>query len=206
MQSGQEQGGPALRMNRLPSRMRWFVFAAAVVAMDVRAVIETAETRFHFMALPNNYRGGVTTCYYFDFDVSYVESRRTSVAEIARSTVRPMTLAGLWIVWSPVVAGLVLTLLSIVVARSRTGRWLIADAWPTPMTTRGLMILVALVGIEIGLVVSTIRSRGRDPVSADWTPILFDLGILHAVAFTPAGIAVLHRRMKAVGSGPTLGR
>ncbi len=120
-----------------------------------------------------------------------VHNRLTGVT--TTTIVRPATVWGLCPVWWPAVASGFLTLLALVIALTRTGRWFIA-AIPIPrMTTRRWLILVAILGTETGLIFDTLRSSGVDPLYARWTPILIGLALLHAVAFMPVGVVLLFR-------------
>jgi len=102
---------------------------------------------------------------------------------------------GLVGVWLPFVTCLGFSLLVIWFARTDPGRRLMQAVRLPRMTTRGWMILVAVLGAEGGLVVVTLRYSGIDPSRTDWWPILLQLAVLHAVAFLPAGIVSLHRAL-----------
>jgi hypothetical protein len=72
---------------------------------------------------------------------------------------RPPTATGLCDVWWPSVAGGIITLLVLALAATRNGRRLIAE-FPLPrMTTRRLMIVVAVTAFEAVLIINVAKSN-----------------------------------------------
>lgn len=187
-----------MRPCRLETTGRWLIVAASIIGVDAAAVhwVVTAKS-----GITGGIGGGPLTAhwtYYDRYDGSMVVIVRNNVTRrtTGPTVVRPPTTAGLCRVWWPAVAAGLLTLLALAIASARRGRRFIA-AFPLPqMSTRRWMMTVAVIGTEVGLVITTLRYSDIDPLRTRWTPILSSLVGLHAVAFLPAGIAALHRLVR----------
>jgi hypothetical protein len=170
------------------------ILAALILATDLAAVRWVVKARSYLDA---GVGGGPMTAirsYHAKYDgskVLLVSNRLTGVT--ITTVVRPPTRLGLCRVWWPAVASGLLTLLTLVIPLTRTGRWFV-QAIPIPrMTTRRWLIAIAVMGTEGGLIIGTLRDTGVDPLYARWTPILLWLIVLHTLAFMPVGIALLYR-------------
>jgi hypothetical protein len=98
----------------------------------------------------------------------------------------PPTAKGLCYVWWPSVAGGTITLVVLALAATRNGRRLVAE-FPVPrMTTRRLMIAVAVIGIEAVLIINVTGKLGGDPRSSGWPPIVFCLAVPPTLVFLSA--------------------
>ncbi len=187
-----------MRLPRPLALFRWLAFAAVIIALDVQFaqwVIANRSTKvFDARSITASYRN----IYYGMLDGSrhHLVFDGMTFNIISLTMTHPPTKLGLWRVWWPAVAGGFLTLMAIAFARTRTGRWIISEIPLPRMTTRGSLIAVAILGTEGGLIVGTMRDSGIDPLRESWVPILVGLVILHAVAFMPAGIALLFRFLK----------
>ena len=184
-----------------PSRVRvtagWLGFSALIVGMDLAAVNAVVKARSFMSAGVGGGPSTRHTSYHEKYDGSAIQIVRNSPAGTTTVTVmRPATTAGLCRVWWPAVVAALLTLLAVALARTDAGRRFIAESPLPHMTTRRWMIVTAVLGIEGGLVISRLKDTGVDPRHAQWTPILIGLAILHALAFAPAGLALLHHRLR----------
>jgi hypothetical protein len=184
-----------MQQSQLRFIVRWLIFAAMVIGTDVAAIYWVVNAR---SAIRSGIGGGpytAHTTWYEMYDGSAVVVVRNYVTGKTTGTAvrRPATTAGLCRVWWPAVASGFLTLLALAIALTRTGRWFIAELPLPQMTTRRWMIAVAVLGIEGGLVITTMRNSGVDPLRTQWAPILINLFGLHALAFLPPGVALLYR-------------
>jgi hypothetical protein len=186
-----------MMMTRLGFAVRWMMFAAAIIGTDLAAVNRVVKARSYLAAGAGSGPMTALRSHHTKYDGSEVLVVRNHLTGVTITTVtRPATGLGLCRVWWPAVAGGFLTLLALVTALTRTGRWLIA-AIPIPrMTTRRWLIAVAVLGTEGGLIIGTLRSSGVDPLYVRWTPILVYLAVLHALAFMPVGVALLYRHVR----------
>jgi hypothetical protein len=180
--------------------MRWIMFAAAIIGTDWVAVKRMARARSYLSECVVSGPMTAMRSYHTKYDGSavwIVHNRLTGVT--TTTVVCPATWSGLCAVWWPIVATGLITLLALVVPLTSRGRRVIA-AIPLPpmprMTTRRWLIVVAVVGTEAGLIFDTLRSSGVDPLYARWPPILVGLALLHALAFLPAGVALLYRYVR----------
>jgi hypothetical protein len=174
------------------------VLAAILASIDFFAIKATWQAMSRPEAGIGNGRNGRSyyTSQYLDGRIeSVVRDYRTGV-EI-RTITRPATLKGRIKVWWPVFSSLALTWLAIWFARTVMGRRLLRSLRPPRMSTRGWMIAVAILGIEGGLIVTTLRDSGIRPERADWVPILLYLAIVHGVAFLPVFVVLFHRALAA---------
>ena len=185
-----------MMISRLVVTARWAMFIAAIVGADLAALNWVVTAR---SCMYGGIGGGPTTYHWRTYEM-YDGSRGTVFQNlvtgktIRRTVRRPATPSGLCRVWWPAVAGGFLTPLAVVVARTRPGRWFIAESHLLPlMTTRRWLAAVAVMATEGGLVISTLRSSGVDPSYAVWPPILLGLVLLHALAFVPVGVVLLYR-------------
>jgi hypothetical protein len=195
-----------MRLPRLSRMIRWSVFASSLAGVDFAAIHWVITARTDTIG---GIGGGGWKHYdmYDGSGVNVVVLNSSRGKMISRTVTRPAPFLGLCKVWWPAVAGVFLTPLVLAVARTRTGRWVIAEM-PLPcMTTRRWMITVAVLGIEGGLVISTLRTSGRDPMREQWLPLLAQLFVLHAVAFLPAGSLLIYNyiRDKRAKKGDVLG-
>ena len=120
--------------------------------------------------------GGYDYSHYRGYDGSEASISRNQ--KTGKTTVRsdhPPTATGECYVWWPSVAGGIITLVVLALAATRNGRRLVAE-FPLPgMTTRRLMIAVAVIGIEAVLIINVTGKLGGNPRSSRWPPILFCL-------------------------------
>jgi hypothetical protein len=174
--------------------LRWSLFAITIIGMDLAAVAWAVKARSWKMGGSGGGPLTASWAVYGKYDgsaVREVSNYLTGTRSVV--VIRPATPLGLCRVWGPVVASVGLTLLALKVARTDAGRRFIEALRPPRMTTRRWMITVAVLGIELGLVISTLKSSGVDPVYALWVPIMAALVALHTLAFMPVGIALLYR-------------
>jgi hypothetical protein len=116
--------------------------------------------------------------------VSVVQDNLTR--ETTVNLVHPPTATGLCYVWWPAIAGGFMTLETLALAATRNGRRLIAE-FPLPrMTTRRLMIAVAVIGLEAVLIINVTEKLGGDPRSSIWPPIVFCLAVPPTLVLLPA--------------------
>ena len=184
-----------MRPSRLRSATRWLILAASIIVLDVAAIHRVVTAR-------STLRGGLSSGPYTALATYYTRADEALLVVVRNfatgkttgpTMIRPPTMRGLRRVWWPPVAGGFLTLLALAIASTRKGRRFISG-FPLPrMTTRRWMIAVALIGTEGGLIISTMKNSGVDPLTIAWTPILLNLVGLHALAFLPVGIAMLSR-------------
>jgi hypothetical protein len=170
-----------LRPSRLQLTVRWTMLLAWVVGVDAAATNWTlaATKRVVLKGLSN---GDVSRRDYFGYDGSQVTVGTENMT--GKTTIvsnRPPTATGLCYVWWPSVAGGIVTLLVLALAATRKGRRLIAE-FPLPrMTTRRLMIVVAVIAIEAVLIINVAKSNRvnwdfrnyRRP--SPWPPLLIGL-------------------------------
>jgi hypothetical protein len=137
--------------------------------------------------------------YYLMYDRPSVLVARDPFTGTSKWTVtRPATATGLCRVWWPAIPAGLLTLSGLALARTREGRRSVAG-FPLPRLTTGrLMIAVAVLGIEAGLAVCAVASRGLVAILFprwEWelTPTELDQLLLHGLVFLVAGVALLVR-------------
>jgi hypothetical protein len=187
-----------MRPSQLRFRVRWLIFAASIIAMDVAAITWVVNAR---SAFGPGVGGGPFTAHWtwyemYDGSGLFVVHNDVTGKTTRRTVTSPATTMGLCRVWWPAPASGFLTLLALTITLTRTGRWLIAEVPLPHMTTRRWMIVVAVLGTEGGLVICTMRNSGVDPLLTHWTPVLIRLFGLHALAFMPAGVALLFRYVR----------
>jgi hypothetical protein len=166
---------------------RWLILVAWVVGLDAAAIHWTITARKPIKTKAYVVTGGVYPTNYTWYDGSQVTvyeygfTRKTSV-----DWTHPPTATGLCYVWWPALAGGFITLEALALAATHNGRRLIAE-FPLPrMTTRRLMIAVAVIGIEAALIINVTRKLGGDPRSSIWPPIVFCLAVPPTLVFLPA--------------------
>ena len=194
--SDRTTGVTTIRPSQLRSTTRWLILAAAIIGMDGAAIyrVVTARSTLRGGGLSSGPYTALASYYIRADEALVVVVRNFATGKTTGPTViRPPTARGLCRVWWPAFTGGFLTLLALAIASTRKGRRFVS-AFPLPrMTTRRWMIAVALIGTEGGLILSTMRYAGVDPLTTPWTPILVYLVGLHALAFLPVGITMLHR-------------
>jgi hypothetical protein len=183
-----------MRPSQLRFTVRWLIFAASVIAMDVAAINWVVEARSYSLGGMGN--GDVAYNTMYDETLVKVVSNNLTGKTISTTVIRPATTAGLCRVWWPAAASGLLTLLAAAIAFTRTGQWFIANLRLPQMTTRRWMIAVAVLATEAGLVIGTFRNSGVNLLLTQWTPILISLVSLHALAFMPVGVALLYRYVR----------
>ena len=151
--------GYSLRPSRLQLTVRWTILLAWVVGLDAAATHWTlaATKRVVRKGLGN---GEGHRRHHFGYDGSQVTvySEHMTGKSIIEAK-RPPTAAGRRYVWWPSVAGVVVTLATLALAATHNGRRLIAEFPLRGMTTRRLMIAVAVIGIEAVLVINVAKSN-----------------------------------------------
>jgi hypothetical protein len=170
-----------LQPSHLQLTVRWTILLAWVVGLDAAATNWTlAATKRLPVIMPSS--GGARRTDYRGFDGSRVISlsdHMTGKTTILRKL--PPTATGLCYVWWPAVAGGFITLAILGLAATRNGRRLIGE-FPLPrMTTRRLMIVVAVIAIEAVLIINVAKSNRvnwdfrnyRRP--SPWPPLLIGL-------------------------------
>jgi hypothetical protein len=185
-----------VRPSQLRFRERWLIFAALVIGIDMAAIYWVVEARSDFIF--GGGAGGVGPYYLFTMNYGmYDGSSVTTVhnyvtGKTTRTVTRRASTAGLCRVWWPAAVSRLLTLLALAVALTRAGQRFIATLPLPQMTTRRWMIAVAVLGTECGLVITTMRNSGVNPLRTQWVPILINLIGLHTLAFLPVGVALLY--------------
>jgi hypothetical protein len=179
-------GGDPVRPSHLQLTIRWLILAAWVTGLVAAATNWTIAAR---ALIPMGGVGGGDG--EFSFYSGYDGSRMTVSRDYVTGMTRvhwshPPTATGLCYVWWPSVAGGIITLVVLAPAATRNGRRLIAEFPFPPMTTRRLMIAVAVIGIEAVLIVSATRNFGGNPRSSRWPPIVFCLAVPPTLVFLPA--------------------
>ena len=172
-----------MRPPHLQLTVRWLIFAAWIAGLDAAAINWTITA--WDIDLRVGTRGGSRTArwsFHDRPDGSAVRVVRNDVTgKTATRLVHPPTAVGLCLVWWPSFAGGLLTLLALALAATRNGRRLIVE-FPLPrMTTRRLMIAVAVIGIEAVLIINVAKSNRvnwdfhnyRRP--SPWPPLLIGL-------------------------------
>jgi hypothetical protein len=188
---------PSSRLRLTVRWLRWLMFAASIIGMDVAALCRVVTARSSVFAGVGGGPLWAHTTYYAMYDGSHRRVVHNWVTGSKTTTVeRPATPEGLCRVWWPAVAAGLLTLLAIRIALSPSGQWFIAEMPLPRMTTRRWMISVAALGTEGGLVISTLRNSGVDPLHAPWIQIFISLVVLHALAFLPLGVALLYQYLR----------
>jgi hypothetical protein len=182
-----------MKPSRLESTVRWMLLIAWVAGSDTAATNWTlaASKRLPVIVLANG-EGRRTS--YRGYDGSQVFVYRESMT--GKKTIeagRPPTVTGLCYVWWPSVAGGIITLLALALAATRNGRRLIGERPLLRMTTRRLMIAVAVVGIEAALIINVATNLGRVPWDfrkrarpSPWPPILICLAAPPTLVFLSA--------------------
>jgi hypothetical protein len=195
---GRETVDPEIKIGHLNNRgysvrpsppqltARWLILAAWVVGLDAAAINWTmAATKRVWIDECGS--GGFSNRSYSGYDGSEGRVMRNQMT--GKTTVRwahSPTATGLCDVWWPSVVGGIITLIVLALAATRNGRRLIAE-FPLPrMTTRRLMIAVAVIGIEATLIINVTRKLGGDPRSSGWPPIVFCLAVPPTLVFLPA--------------------
>lgn len=148
-----------MRPSRPQLTVRWTILLAWVVAIDAAATNWTlAATKRLPVIMPSS--GGDRRTDYRGFDgsrvISYSEGM-TGKTTILRKL--PPTATGLCYVWWPAAAGGFITLAILGLAATRNGRRLIGEFPPPRMTTRRLMIAVAVIAIEAVLIINVAKSN-----------------------------------------------
>jgi hypothetical protein len=170
-----------LRSSRLRLTVRWTILLAWVVGLDAAATNWTlAATKRRPVIMFAN--GDVHRTNYRGFDgsqvIAYSEHMTGKTTILGKL---PPTATGLCYVWWPGVAGGFITLAILGLAATRNGRRLIEE-FPLPrMTTRRLMIAVAVIAIEAVLIINVAKSNRvnwdfrnyRRP--SPWPPLLIGL-------------------------------
>ena len=170
-----------MKPSRLESTVRWMLLIAWVAGSDTAATNWTlAASKRLPVIMPSS--GGDRRTDYRGFDGSRVISlteHMTGKTTILRKL--PPTATGLCYVWWPAVAGGFITLAILGLAATRNGRRLVVE-FPLPrMTTRRLMIAVAVIAIEAVLIINVAKSNRvnwdfrnyRRP--SPWPPLLIGL-------------------------------
>jgi hypothetical protein len=181
--------GHSLRPSRLQLTVRWTILLAWVVGLDAAATNWTLAVtkRVVLQGLSN---GDVSRRNHFGYDGSVVAvGTENLTGRVFIVSKRPPTAKGLCYVWWPSVAGGTITLVVLALAATRNGRRLIAK-FPLPrMTTRRLMIAVAVIGIEAALIINIAKSL-NDPHSflgirgkSQWPPIIICLAAPPTLVF-----------------------
>jgi hypothetical protein len=166
--------------------VRWLVFAVCVLVLDA-AVINWTLTATKLIKQSDIVGGGYWHRGYRGSDGSVVivvqnsMTRKTTV-----DWVHPPTAMGLCYVWWPAIASGFITLEALALAAARNGRRLFAEFPPPRMTTQRLMIAVAVIGIEAGLIINVTGKLGGDPRSSGWPPIAFCLAVPPTLVFLSA--------------------
>jgi hypothetical protein len=188
--------GYSVRPSHLQLTVRWLIFAAWFVGLDAAAINWTmAATKRVWIDECGS--GGFSYRSYSGYDGSEGRDMRNQMT--GKTTVRwahPPTATGLCYVWWPSVVGGIITLIVLALAATRNGRRLIAE-FPLPrMTTRRLMIAVAVIGIEAALIINLTGKLGANPRSSRWPPIVFCLAVPPTLVFLPA-----FGRARSTGAG-----
>jgi hypothetical protein len=167
-----------MRPSHLQWTVRWLIFAAWVVALDAAAIHWTL-TATKLILHSDVVGGGYWYRGYRGSDGSVVSVVQNSMTrKTTVDWVHPPTATGLCYVWWPALAGGFITLEALALAATRNGRRLIAE-FPLPrMTTRRLMIAVAVIGVEAVLIINVTGKLGGDARSSRWPPIVFCLAVL----------------------------
>ena len=187
-------------------RIRWLLVATLLAGVDLAAIRHSREAMHRVIFETRNAHrtikgGGPLPS--LERELGYQNGRVERILTglttgvVSRATISPPTPLGFVWVWWPVAAASIFTMMAISFARSNRGRRLIRAVRLPRISTRGLMFLVAALGVEGGLVVSTMRDSGVNPEHANWAPVLLHLVALHAAAFLPAGIAAGCRGISA---------
>jgi hypothetical protein len=165
---------------------RWLVLVAWVAGLDASAVNWTITAR-KAIVIGRVGAGGYDHSHYRGYDASEVTvSCNQLTGETTVRWTRPPTTTGRCYVWWPALAGGMITLVAIALAATRNGRRLVVE-FPLPrMTTRRLMIAVAVIGIEAALITSVAGKLGGDPRSSPWPQIVFCLAVPPTLVFLPA--------------------
>jgi hypothetical protein len=185
--------GYSLRPSRLQLTVRWTILLAWVAGLDAAATNWTlaATKRVAHKGLSN---GDVSRRNYFGYDgslVAVVTENMTGKTTILSN--RPPTATGLCYVWWPSLAAGVITPVVLALAATRNGRRLIGE-FPLPgMTTRRLMIAVAVIAIEAALIINVARNFNRATWDfrnhrrpSPWPPILICLAVPPTLVFLSA--------------------
>ncbi len=181
-------------------RFRWMLLVSLLAWIDLVAV----RTTWRAATIPHGGIGGGplnhqwTTHAYVDGRIESVIVNRITGVVLRRTLTREANLEGYIKVWWPVFAGLGFTWLTLwFVLMTDEGQGLFQAVRLPRMSTRGWMFMVAVLGIEGGLIVTTLRDRDIRPERADWVPILLYLAIVHALAFLPVFVVLIHRALAA---------
>ena len=141
-----------MRPSRLQLTVRWTMLLAWVVALDAAAINWTI-TATKLIKQSDIVGGGYSHRRYRGSDGSVVSVVQNSMTR--KTTVHwtdPPTRMGLCYVWWPSLASGLTTMLALALAATRDGRRLIVEFPVPPMTTQRLMIAVAVIGIEAGMI------------------------------------------------------
>ena len=175
-----------MRPTHLQLTVRWTILLAWVVGLDAAAIKWTIAARIR-VSIGGFGNGGGDSTNYRGYDGSQVTVyHETRTGKTTVRWIHPPTATGRCYVWWPSVAGGIITLVVLALAATRNGRRLIAK-FPLPgMTTRRLMIAVAVIGIEAVLIINMARIFGGNPRSSRWPPILICLAAPPTLVFLPA--------------------
>jgi hypothetical protein len=173
-----------LQPSHLQLTVRLLILAAWIAGIDAAAINWTIMAREIDLRAVTG--GGSLTAHWSVHhrpDGSVVRVVRNFVTGSSTTMIHPPTAVGMCITWSPAFTGGLLTLLAVALAATRSGRRLIVE-FPLPrMTTRQLMIAVAVIGIEAALIIN-IAERLNNPSSflgirgkSQWPPIIICLAV-----------------------------
>lgn len=173
--------------------VRWLMIASAIIAIDLAATLWTVVAKTVSPFAVGSGPSRAYRIYYPLIDDSCVVITRDSMTgkTLGRTVIRPATAAGLCRVWWPAVVTGLLTLTGLALASTLGGRRFVAE-FPMPrITTRRLMIAVAVMGADLGWVLRMRYSFLVGIFYGRWTPDLVDMLIVHTLAFVAAGVALL---------------
>jgi hypothetical protein len=177
--------GYSVRPTRRQLTARWVILVAWIAGVDA-AVIHWTLTATKLIEMGGLGAHGALYQYYRGHDGSGVTTILDHRGKTTVKRTHPPIATGLCYVWWPAIAGGFIALEALALAATRSGRRLIAE-FPLPrMTTRRLMIAVAVIGIEAALIINVSRKLGGDPRSSGWPPIVFCLAVPPTLVFLPA--------------------
>ena len=175
-----------MRPSRRQLTVRWTILLTWVVGLDAAAANWIVTVRKPIETSNIGMSGGVYRGYrgYDGSQVSTFRNLRSGKTTV--HWVHPPTATGRCYVWWPSVAGGVFTLVALALAATRNGRRLIADLPLPRMTTRRLMIAVAVIAIEAMLIINMSGKLGGDPRSSGWPAIIIGLAAPPTLVFLRA--------------------